>query len=198
MIFSINYNFIAFIFLNLISFGLQSQEIWVEDSNTGEPLEGVLVFNEESGTNTITDNFGKVNLKDFSSKSTVNFNLLGYQSIVLTKPEIMRKRVIKMYSENEILEEVILSVARSQATREKIAEQVGIIDQNEIENQIVMHWLANLNCFSQAADPKISCRWLFSALRTKSCRSLVESRVTPGRRVLKLLGTITKLVNKSD
>ena len=96
-----------------------------------------MVFNEESGTNTITDNFGKVNLKDFSSNSTVNFNLFGYQSIVLSIPEIRLKRVIKMYSENEILEEVILSVARSQATREKIAEQVGIIDQNEIESQIV-------------------------------------------------------------
>ena len=137
MRFSINYNFIAFIVLNLISFGLQSQEIWVEDSNTGEPLEGVLVFNEESGTNSITDNFGKVNLKDFSSNSTINFNLFGYRSIVLSIAEIRLKRVIKMYSENEILEEVILSVARSQATREKIAEQVGIIDQNEIESQIV-------------------------------------------------------------
>ena len=65
MRFSINYNFIAFIVLTLISFGLQSQEIWVEDSNTGEPLEGVLVFNEESGTNTITDNLyhGKYILK---------------------------------------------------------------------------------------------------------------------------------------
>ena len=125
MRFSINYNFIAILVLNLISFGLQSQEIWVEDSNTGEPLEGVLVFNEESGINTITDNFGKVNLKDFSSNSTVNFNLLGYQSIVLSKAEIRRKRVIKMYSENEILEEVILSVARSQANREKIVEQVA-------------------------------------------------------------------------
>ena len=137
MRFSINYNFIAFIVLNLISFGLQSQEIWVEDSNTGESLEGVLEFNEESGTNTLSDNFGKVNLKDFSSNSTVNFNLFGYQSIVLSIAEIRLKRIIKMYSENEILEEVILSVARSQATREKIAEQVGIIDQNEIESQIV-------------------------------------------------------------
>ena len=100
MRFSINYNFIAFIFLTLISFGLQSQEIWVEDSNTGESLEGVLVFNEESGTNTLTDNFGKVNLKDFSSNSKVNFNLLGYQSIVLSIDEIKLKRVVKMTSED--------------------------------------------------------------------------------------------------
>jgi hemoglobin/transferrin/lactoferrin receptor protein len=137
MRFSINCNFITFIILTLISFGLQSQEIWVEDDNTGEPLEGVLIFNEESGTNTITDDLGKANLKDFSSNSMVNFKLLGYQSIVLSIVEIKRQRIIKISSENEILEEVVLSVARSQATRDKIAEQVGIIDKNEIESQIV-------------------------------------------------------------
>ena len=137
MRFSINCHFITFIILTLISFGLQSQEIWVEDGNTGEPLEGVLIFNEESGTNTITDDLGKANLKDFSSNSMVNFNLLGYKSIVLSIVEIKRQRIIKISSENEILEEVVLSVARSQATRDKIAEQVGVIDKNEIESQIV-------------------------------------------------------------
>ena len=134
MRFSINYHFLTFIILTLISFGLQSQEVWVEDVNTGEPLQGVLIFNEESGTNTITDDLGKANLKDFSSNSMVNFNLLGYKSIVLSIVEIKRQRIIKISSENEILEEVVLSVARSQATRNKIAEQVGIIDKNEIES----------------------------------------------------------------
>ena len=137
MRFSINFHFIAFTILTLISYGLQSQEIWVEDDNTGEPLQGVLIFNEESGTNTITDDLGKANLKGFSSNSMVNFNLLGYQSIVLSIVEIKRQRIIKISSENEILEEVVLSVARSQATRDKIAEQVGVIDKNEIESQIV-------------------------------------------------------------
>ena len=91
MRFSINCHFITFIILTLISFGLQSQEIWVEDDNTGEALEGVLIFNEESGTNTITDDLGKANLKEFSSNSMVNFKLLGYQSIVLSIVEIKRQ-----------------------------------------------------------------------------------------------------------
>ena len=76
MRFSINYQFISFIILILISFSLQSQEIWVEDDNTGEPLEGVLIFNEESGTNTITDDLGIANLKDFSINSMINFKLI--------------------------------------------------------------------------------------------------------------------------
>ena len=67
----------------------------------------------------------------------INFKLLGYQSVVLSMAETKLRRVIKISSEDEILEEVILSVARSQATRDKIAEQVAIIDQNEIESLVV-------------------------------------------------------------
>ena len=46
-------------------------------------------------------------------------------------------KVIPLSSKDEILEEVVLSVARSQATRDKIAEQVGIISQKEIEIGVV-------------------------------------------------------------
>ena len=138
MRFFVNYNFIAFIFFTLISVGLKSQSIWVEDNLTAEPLEGVLIFSEENGINTITDVLGKADLKNFPSNSLINFNLFGYKSLKLSLQELTEKYlVIKMSSEEEVLEEVVLSVARSQVTRNKIAEQVGIINQNEIETQAV-------------------------------------------------------------
>ena len=65
MRFFVDYNFIVFIFFTLISVGLKSQSIWVEDNLTAEPLEGVLIFSEENGINTITDVLGKADLKTF-------------------------------------------------------------------------------------------------------------------------------------
>ena len=77
---------------------------------------------------------GKVNLQAFPTKGRINFKLLGYQSLLIPMLDILEgKKIIQMTSEDEILEEVVLSVARSQATRDKIAEQVGIISQKEIE-----------------------------------------------------------------
>ena len=136
MRFSVNFYSIAFLISVFVSYGVQSQEIWIEDKITGETLEGVLVFDQDANMNTVSDAFGRVDLKNFPSDCLVNFNLLGYQSLVIPIQELNNdSRIVKMISADEVLEEVVLSVARSQATRDKIAEQVGVIDQEKIELQ---------------------------------------------------------------
>ena len=113
---------------------LCGQEVWVEDSVTGEPLENVVVFSENGNHNLLTNAIGKAVLDDFPREGQINFSLLGYKPLTISILEILQgKKAIPLTSEDEVLEEVVLSVARSQATRDKIAEQVGIISQKEIE-----------------------------------------------------------------
>ena len=113
---------------------LCGQEVWVEDSVTGEPLENVVIFSENGNHNLLTNAIGKVLLDDFPREGQINFSLLGYQPLTISILEILQgKKAIPLTSEDEVLEEVVLSIARSQATRDKIAEQVGIISQKEIE-----------------------------------------------------------------
>ena len=136
MKFSGSYCFIypfLFFFISIIG---KSQEIWIEDENTGDAIEGVLLINDSSDINTYTNSFGKANLKNFPKNCIVEFNLIGYKTLKIPlKDLISYKQVIKMKSEDEVLEEVVLSIARSQSTRDKIAEQVGIINKSEIEVQ---------------------------------------------------------------
>lgn len=114
--------------------GLMGQEVWVEDAVTGEPLENVTIFTENGDHNTLTDALGKASLQDFPSDAMINFNLLGYQPLSISTLEFLKvKKIIPMTSEDEVLEEVVLSIARSQATRDKIAEQVAVVSQKEIE-----------------------------------------------------------------
>ena len=113
---------------------LCGQEVWVEDSVTGEPLENVVIFSENGNHNLLTNAIGKAVLDGFPREGQINFSLLGYQPLTISILEILQgKKAIPLTSEDEVLEEVVLSVARSQATRDKIAEQVGIISQKEIE-----------------------------------------------------------------
>ena len=110
------------------------QEIWIEDLVTGEPLENVMIFSENRNNSLLTNALGKAVLDDFPHQGQIKFSLLGYQPLSISFLEILQgKKVISLTPEDEVLEEVILSVARSQATRDKIAEQVGIISQKEIE-----------------------------------------------------------------
>ncbi|NBS18823.1 MAG: TonB-dependent receptor [Flavobacteriia bacterium] len=125
--------FFAFIISLSVFNSLWGQEVWVEDGLSGEPLENVSVFSENGTQNTLTDGLGKADLENFPREGLVYFSLLGYQDVSLPIFEMLEgKKIIKMTSEDEVLEEVVLSVARSQSTRNKIAEQVGIIDQKEI------------------------------------------------------------------
>ncbi|MGB2136740.1 MAG: carboxypeptidase-like regulatory domain-containing protein, partial [Flavobacteriaceae bacterium] len=118
-------------FLLLISFfsffhSISGQDVWVEDGVTGEPLENVVIFSENRNNSTLTNKMGKAILNDFPRNGQINFSLLGYQPLTISIHEVLQgKKVIILSSEDEILEEVVLSVARSQATRDKIAEQVA-------------------------------------------------------------------------
>jgi hemoglobin/transferrin/lactoferrin receptor protein len=127
----------SFFLLILPFLGLHSlwgQDIWVEDGITGEPLENVVVFSEDGNHNLVTNALGKAVLNNFPRKGKIKFNLMGYQPLTISILEILQgKKVVPLISEDEVLEEVVLSVARSQVTRDKIAEQVGIISQKDIE-----------------------------------------------------------------
>ena len=128
-------NCFLFILANFFLFhNLCGQEVWVEDSVTGEPLENAVIFSENGSHNLLTNAIGKVVLDDFPRKGLVNISLMGYQPKSISMIEILQgKKAIQLTSEDEVLEEVVLSVARSQVTRDKIAEQVGIISKKEIE-----------------------------------------------------------------
>tara|TARA_B100001173_G_C16029857_1_gene566115 strand:+ start:2286 stop:4781 length:2496 start_codon:yes stop_codon:yes gene_type:complete len=125
-------------FLLIASFSffhsLCGQEVWVEDGVSGEPLENVVVFSENGSHNLLTNAIGKAVLDDFPSEGQIKFSLMGYQTLTISILEVLQgKKVIQLTSEDEVLKEVVLSVARSQSTRDKIAEQVGVISQKEIE-----------------------------------------------------------------
>ena len=79
MIYSKKYR-IKFLCL-FFSINLYAQEIWVEDNNSGEPLEGVAVFNQDKSRSTITDKYGKASLEIFSPNDSLNFQILGYENL---------------------------------------------------------------------------------------------------------------------
>ena len=116
------------LFLN----GLNAQEIKVEDKNSGESLEGVAIYTEDLRNSIQTDSNGKASLAGFSG--VINFYLMGFEALQIQYSELEKMgNVIKLISKDKELDEVILSVARSQSTRNKIAEEVSIISARDIE-----------------------------------------------------------------
>ena len=119
------------------SINLYAQEIWVEDNSSGEALEGVAVFNQDKSRSTITDKYGKASLEIFSPNDSLNFQILGYENLKFKLFDLVEisMKTLKMIPQNQILQEVFLSVARSKTSANKIAEKVSIVSAKEIEKR---------------------------------------------------------------
>ena len=120
----------------LLSFQAMGQQVIVKDVDTNFPLEGVAVYNTEKTKSSITDTTGKASLKNFSPDSTVFIQLMGYEQQKLLLRVLEKDTIqIGLKAKKEVLDEVILSVARSTSTRRKIAEKVTVIRSEEIAFQ---------------------------------------------------------------
>jgi len=120
-----------------LSINLYAQEIWVEDNNSGEPLEGVAIFNQDKSNSTITDKYGKASLENFSPNDSLNLQILGYKNLQIKLFDLIdiNMKSLKMIPENQILKEVFLSIARAKTSANKIAEKVSIVSAKEIEKR---------------------------------------------------------------
>ena len=123
------YNFLLYFFF--YSNILFAQEIEVRDSETGFPLSGVLINNNNQSIYTVTDENGYASLSIFKKTDIITIQIYGYKTQQINLKE-KDKFIIYMDGEEEALEEVILSVARSKTSRKQIAEKVNVISSEEI------------------------------------------------------------------
>ena len=128
-LFLLNRLVILLFFFSTLSFG---QQITVKDENTNENLPDVVIFNENKSQSIITDLDGIVDLSLFSSDENIFFQLLGYSTLEILKIEVLNGTTIYLQSESQNLEEVILSVARSESNVNQIAEKVSVIKTEDL------------------------------------------------------------------
>ena len=120
---------IPLFFFSTLSF---AQQITVKDEITNENLPDVVIFNENKSQSIITDLDGVVDLSLFSSDENIYFQLLGYSTLKILKIEVLNGMTIYLQSESQNLEEVILSVARSESNVNQIAEKVSVIKSEDL------------------------------------------------------------------
>ncbi len=114
---------VTFFFFNLSN----AQKVFVKDNNTDENLPDVIIFNENKSKSKITDIDGAVDLELFSDNERIYFQLLGYSTFEKLKSEILEGNIIYLTEESQNLDEIILSVARSESNVNQIAEKVSVI-----------------------------------------------------------------------
>ena len=108
------------------------QQAFVKDSQTNEPLQDVVVYNSSQTNSIITDLNGRVDLEFFSENESIFFQLFGYQIKEIDKGLIIDGSTIFLEPETQDLDEVILSVARTESNSNQIAEKVSVIKSEDL------------------------------------------------------------------
>jgi hemoglobin/transferrin/lactoferrin receptor protein len=120
------------IFVFLILGQSYSQQIYVRDEITSESLPDVIIYNENRSKSIITDNRGAVNLDIFSDNEKIYFKLLGYTTLEKSKINILNDSIIYLMEESQELDEIILSIARSESSSSQVAEKVSVIKSTDV------------------------------------------------------------------
>ena len=109
-----------------------SQQISVQDETTSESLPDVVIYNEDKSKSIITNTNGSVDLGIFSNDEKLYFQLLGYSLLEISKENIVDGGIIFLQEETQALDEVILSVARSESNVNQVAEKVSVIKSADV------------------------------------------------------------------
>jgi hemoglobin/transferrin/lactoferrin receptor protein len=113
---------------------LFGQKVKVIDALTQRPLEEVFIVSQDNIRYSTSDKEGSFDLADFSASDDLNIKMMGYESLLITQKEIKKRSyIIALFLDEKKLSEIILSVARTAAQSEKIAEKVSVISKTNIK-----------------------------------------------------------------
>ena len=116
-----------------ISSTIFAQQITVYDGETGKEIEAVALYNSDKTISAVTDENGKVDISDFK-KGIIYFSHVSYAEFSTSKSLILQNdNVVYLSKESEQLDEVVVSVFKSNAKTNRIAEQIEILNTKEIQ-----------------------------------------------------------------
>ena len=127
-------------FLNVIIIVLfghfsYAQNCVVVDKDSEFPIQNVQVTNEDKSVYAVTDRNGIVDLSEFDDLDLLTFTHVSYVELELIKRQVKKDfTLVFLQFKTELLTEVFLSATKDTEERTRIAEQVAVFSNKEIQN----------------------------------------------------------------
>lgn len=104
------------------------------DSESGQPLANVAIYNKDKSISSVTDISGKADLSQFTDIEVIIFKSVSYVEAYRRKREIVNNNnIVLLESVENQLEQVTLSVARFKLKKDEIPQKIISITPSEIE-----------------------------------------------------------------
>ena len=108
-----------------------SQKVFIIDADNGNKIVNATVFSKQNLKSVISNINGEVDLSSFSSNDSLVFGHISYKNLTTQKKSI-KGSIVSLQPAAHALNEVVLSVARSKESKEKISKKVSVLTSDEL------------------------------------------------------------------
>ena len=113
-----------------------SQEIWIRDQTSLEPLDLVTILSIDPPVSMLTDARGRADMTNFKNVSEIHFRRVGYQTLVFGFQELERMKFRIFMEPRELaLSEVVISATRWEHTTTDLPNKITTIKPASISMQ---------------------------------------------------------------
>ncbi|WP_397445076.1 TonB-dependent receptor domain-containing protein [Polaribacter sp. R77954] len=123
-----------FVVIFLVSCSSFAQKVKVLDQETGKVVKNVTVFNEFNTVSLTTDDSGFTDITSIKANEIIFFSHLSY-AVFRIKKATLRKRnfIVYLNKQSEELDEVVISSFKKAEKAKRIAEQIAVLSQKDIQ-----------------------------------------------------------------
>ncbi|MBC7486431.1 MAG: TonB-dependent receptor [Cytophagaceae bacterium] len=110
-----------------------AQELIVKDKITLQPLEGVYVKGNNTGSYLLTNSKGVVDIDSFANADSIQIQSIGYRSQVYSYTALQAMGFkLSLTESNTAADEVIVSASKFEENKKDVAQQVQVIKASEL------------------------------------------------------------------
>ena len=129
--------FLNVVIIVLIGHFSYAQKVVIVDKDSEFPISNVQVTNEDQSISEISDRNGIVDLSEFGDLELLTIYHVSYVELELIKKQIKRDfTTIFLQYKTELLTEVFLSAAMEDVERTRIAEEIAVFSNKDIQNVV--------------------------------------------------------------
>jgi len=129
--------FLNAVLIVLIGHFSYAQKCVIVDKDTEIPISNVQVTNEDQSKSVVSDRNGILDLSDFGEMELLIFNHVSYVELELIKKQFRKDfTIVFLQFKSELLNEVFLSAAKGDVDRARIAEEIAVFSNKDIQNAV--------------------------------------------------------------
>lgn len=127
-------NALLIVLIGHFSYG---QKCVVVDKDSEFPISNVQVTNEDQSKSVVSDRNGILDLSGFGDLELLVFNHVSYVELELIKKQIRKDyTIIFLQFKSELLNEVFLSATKGDVDRSRIAEEIAVFSNKDIQKVV--------------------------------------------------------------